>query len=1554
MLTRSQVFKQYLEDTSSSTPTEASTDFTSSESEESTIRSSQHTSLRTFAAPIRMEEADAAVAASLRKRLERIYSKLQRSRDKLSRQKDEESPSTSDYEVLKQTQSMLESQQKDQEKLSAELYDLETNPTAISEDELKSEEYESIMATAVKDCRYLLSQRSIYSNCQSLESVLRGLTSAYEATPDNDHKVTVDRVLLKTQELEADLHASLMNEEEELRGRANATLERAYAIQARVSGARVTEVKPTLKGVGHSKSNVKLKYIDIPSFSGKTEDWLPFKRVFSKAVHNNDELDEDTKLTYLVQAMADSRVQAAFAERLDEDGAYKKFMAELESQHDKPRWMHRRYCENMRTLTTNAHTREGMKTLINEVNVILNGFIRLKGENCRQILTSMVEAVMDAETRALWNQRTDKQKTTPPIEELLQFMNDQADQLEDKPGSAPIKHSLSERKGKYQQGYKFKGSTHNSVRTLPTSGPKGSQQQPRQSQQQHSQPRQPFTKNTASCVLCQEGHHLFYCPTFEGYSVPQRKEYVMSSKLCLNCLKPHHVAHDCHSSYRCKASNCGRKHNTLLHEERPAAQPQVNHQSNTLVHSDESDDDQVEECLLMTSQVDLTGPTGKTITVRALLDGGSTLSILSNKIMKFLHLEKTGGHVSIAGVAAQSTQKQHPLAKVRLSSNFRKDWSKKITVAGMDKVTRTLPLQAAASVRELEHLKDLTLADNHFDQPGRIDLLLGQNILKHLFMTGKKTGSDNQPEALLTVFGWTIQGGYTPSHQGSNLSAITHVISTSEDSPTTDQLLSRFYEIEEPAIYELEKTPNEIMVENHYQETHSFDEQQHRYMVRLPKSDAESGLGESKTQALNRARANERSLIRKGKLEDFNKVMKEYVDMEHAQLVNGRVHQSKIYYMPIHAVFKDSSSTKVRAVFDASAKSTNGKSLNDLLAVGPTLHPTLSQIILKFRTYRVAISADVTKMYREVVLHPEDRSLHRFIWRNSQQQEWQEYEMQRVTFGVAASPYLAIKSMQQAALDFGEEYPKAQWHITHSFYVDDLMGGADSPQEAINLFNELRHILSQASFHLKKWRSGSSEVLKKIVSDIQEKLPTQDLVDMTSAKYPKALGLTWDSHKDKMATCVNVPPSYSTTKSGIVGDIAKTFDILGWLAPAILPMKLLYRDLARAKIGWEEEVNEEFRERHRKWREQLHVLEEVQLPRHYFEKKMPTSVELHGFADASKEAYGAVVYIRATYARGPPSVHLVISKSKVTPPQPRTIPELELCGAKLLAQLVTTTRQTLEVPLQDVYAYSDSTVVLAWLDGQPRKDKVFISNRIASTINLLPPKTWNFVPTTQNPADAASRGLTALELKRHTLWWNGPPWLKTQPVRFPTHPQETARLLQKEKEDSGQEVVLAVVTQHHFEQRFNSYGKLVRTTCWMLRFVNSKDKPSEKYLTSIEGIAATKRLVRRSQERSFPEELKQLTASPPKDLSRKSSILVVKPIVNDGVLQIGGRLNHTSLPDYQKHPTILSSKDVFTQLLFLSYHHQLGHCGPSVLLAHAANIYYVVGGRKLSRSICSK
>ena len=194
----------------------------------------------------------------------------------------------------------------------------------MAEDEHKSDEFDHNMSTAVRDCQHLMSQRTVYRDTLALESAVRGLTTAYDASPENDHKVALDLVLLRSKELENDLLTSLMSEEEELRGRANSILERSTTIQGRVSGVKASDVKPLIKGSSALKSNVKLKYIDIPSFSGKTEDWLPFKRLFYKAVHQNDDLDDDTRMTYLVQAMLDPRIKADFSERMDEEGAYQR------------------------------------------------------------------------------------------------------------------------------------------------------------------------------------------------------------------------------------------------------------------------------------------------------------------------------------------------------------------------------------------------------------------------------------------------------------------------------------------------------------------------------------------------------------------------------------------------------------------------------------------------------------------------------------------------------------------------------------------------------------------------------------------------------------------------------------------------------------------------------------------------------------------------------------------------------------------------------------------------------------------------------------------------------------------------------------------------------------------------------------------------------------------------------------------------------------------------------------------------------------------------------
>ena len=327
-------------------------------------------------------------------------------------------------------------------------------------------------------------------------------------------------------------------------------------------------------------------------------------------------------------------------------------------------------------------------------------------------------------------------------------------------------------------------------------------------------------------------------------------------------------------------------------------------------------------------------------------------------------------------------------------------------------------------MRSLPHLKDLKLADTQFDSPGKIDILLGQDIWQDLFLPGEVAGPPGTPTAWLTVFGWVIMGNYSMDGSVTTKPASVHAITASADQDSDDHL-SKFWKLEEPPQSQQLLTPEEKKVEEHFDATHTFVQSAGRYMVSLPRREEAVPLGESKTRALSRARANERSLLNKGTWERFQEVIQVYLTLDHAQPVSSEeVNRPSAlsYYMPMHGVYKDSSTTtKLTVVFDASAKTTSHHSLNDSLAIGPTLYPALDKILIKFRTYPVAVSGDISKMYREVLLHPEDRHYHRFIWRAEVNQPWQEYMMSRVTFGVAASPYLAVKALQQAAKDFGGE-----------------------------------------------------------------------------------------------------------------------------------------------------------------------------------------------------------------------------------------------------------------------------------------------------------------------------------------------------------------------------------------------------------------------------------------------------------------------------------------------------------------------------------------------------
>ena len=1338
----------------------------------------------------------------------------------------------------------------------------------------------------------------------------------------------------------------------------NSTLEmdhplRAEAKQHRAGLAAIRATAPDEKPpiiIKGDERDQDLPKTSIKKFTGGLAEWHAFWGRFNGAVHMNPSIKEHKKLALLTDLVADPALHDFMVTVNDgEPGRYQEAVDYLTGRFHRPRELHSIHCSRLATLQPIKGTPEQLSAAADAVHSAVCGIRRSGFTSIDEIATSLVAPILPDQIRQLWENRTETQEGVPNIDEWITFVRQKATQADKCQKPATVEVTSSYRRNlqepKKERGYKKpkqEGKVYLAASQPSEGGPRPSKQ----------------TTSTCkvSCGLCAQMHYVFACSKFLDMGVGDRKAHVQSASLCSNCLRPGHKAGNCSSSYRCRLCKAG--HNTLLHID-SAVVP-----VNTVCVETHTPRLQ-KEGLLMTSQVKLTGPTGQTSVVTALLDSGAGVSVVSKRVMKSLQLQTLDEWLTVTGIEGPGNSIPRPTAWVTVSS-LTEDWGRAVRVAVMPKVTADLPRSHLQVVRELPHLRDLSpLADPLFHVPKRVDLLLDVSFLDDAMLPEKIAGPKGTPSAWRTTLGWCVMGNYSPESLTCNRPALSVFAASPGEEVGLDQQLTRFWTQEELVVNHKLLSTAEKEIQDHFARTHQYSFQEQRYSVTLPRRPGGLPLGESRTRAERQFMANELALVRKGQWESFQEVMGEYMSLGHARMLTKAelcVPLQETYYLPIHAVYKQSSSTtKLRIVFDASSQTTSGASLNDILAPGPTLHPNLDQILMKFRSYQVAVSGDISKMFREVELCPQDRNLHRFLWRPDKTGCIGDYQMNRVTFGVTSSPYVAVRVLQQTAEDFSEPDSQAHWHIHHSMYVDDLLAGAETVEEAVQLFLDLRKVLSKGGFELRKWRSSSPLVLDQIPIALQETIPEQDMVDRHSASYPKTLGIAWNSRSDVMAAQVQLPESFSSTKRGVSSDTAKSFDVLGWLAPFMLRMKVLFQDMWREKVDWDTPLKEESVARHRQWREELPILRDIHLPRCYYNQGERVLVELHGFADASTLAYAAVVYARAVYGDGTVSSRLVVAKTKVAPLKTVSIPRLELCGAVLLSELLVATSRALKVPKEHLHGWIDSTAALGWLRNCPSRYKTYVANRIALAADNVDPGIWQHVSTNDNPADCASRGLSADELKHHHLWWHGPPWLLTDPVPDSAQPRAVVLdpdLLKEEKEVAIHTITTKVVG--GWEGRFNCYKTLLHATALAFQFCRillstkpGKIKVTASQLTLQQLEEAEEFLYKQSQQRSFAKELSRLTATTPQPVRKDSRLKAVNPFIHKkGLMLVGGRLGKSHVSSLQAHPVILSSSDWLTKLLFKHYHYMLCHCGPTLLLAHTATFLYVVAARKLAKSVC--
>lgn len=445
-------------------------------------------------------------------------------------------------------------------------------------------------------------------------------------------------------------------------------------------------------------------------------------------------------------------------------------------------------------------------------------------------------------------------------------------------------------------------------------------------------------------------------------------------------------------------------------------------------------------------------------------------------------------------------------------------------------------------------------------------------------------------------------------------------------------------------------------------------------------------------------------------------------------------------------------------MFNASCTTNNGISLNDVQLVGEKLQPDLASLLLGFRFHRVAMTADIKKMYRQIEVHPDDRKYQKIFWRDSPNEELLSYELNTVTYGQAAAPHCAVRALQQCAIDHAKEYPLASKHVLNCFYMDDYLGGGDSVEEAKKIRFQLDCLLEKGGFELSKWCSNVLEMGNLDETKLRDGIPCEE------KETTSVLGLHWSPTEDEFIFKLSPIESKPTwTKRQILSEIGKLYDPNGFVAPFIMSAKLIVQQIWKIHGDWDEPVPQEINDNWNAIIGAVPKLNDIKIPR-WLATNQNYSSELHGFCDASQDAYAAVIYVRTPYVdSGRLNYHcqLVKAKTRVAPlSKPTTIPRMELNGALLLAKLMQYVQEAFQDRIGCSYYWCDSQIVLRWIKKHPSQLKTYVANRISDIQDSSDVENWYYVPTGENPSDLATRHYD-LFFNKKQYWFNGPDFLKT-------------------------------------------------------------------------------------------------------------------------------------------------------------------------------------------------
>lgn len=1251
--------------------------------------------------------------------------------------------------------------------------------------------------------------------------------------------------------------------------------------------------------LNNSKNEIRLPRIEVPKFDGEINKWPEFRELFCTMIHDNKKLNDVQRIQYLKTHVCGSAAEVI-----------KHFQVNANNYSSAWNLLNRRYNNkkllinnNLKRLLTQRYIREDksneIKTLLDTTKEIIYS-LKNYGENVsawNSIIVFIITQRLPNETLSLWEQQCGNEIEIASFEEMENFLENRFRTLE-----------TIERK---QNNRPFQKSSH--VRAHVST-----------------------TEDGKKCSICgKQCVSIFKCKMYKSMNVQERFARINSLKLCNICLKEH-VTRDCKTNWQCHI--CKGKHNTSLHAETTTA-------ANANCSSNGSGN-----VLLATAIINVLSPNGHVFKYRALIDQGSMSSFATEKVIQQLSCARDHDTTLISGIGGR-TQKSNGSAKISFYSIYNDQRLFHTNVLILPKLTSWLP---AASDDLRKEYETYELADPSFYVAGKIDIILGADVYKDILL------NEVHKKSLLaqkTLLGWILSGTL---REGTNSIHNSFMIVTADIDNKVSEVLQKFWETEEKVTPINNWSLEEIECEKHYVENTHRD-RNGRYVCRLPFRSIKK-LGRSRHIAVSNMLQLEKRFRKNPILKTkYVQCMREYIALGHA--VPARAHENYFlrkqddeiiydcYYMPHLAVFKENSTTtKTRVVFNASSKTSNGKSLNDILMVGPVIQRDVVEKITRFRLHKYVFICDVEKMYRQIKMHKKDWDFQRFVWRENEQDDMQDYCLTTDTFGAASAPFTAIRTLKQIAIDNKQSHPVVAEILEDECYMDDIHYGNNTIEQVVAGRDELRTVLKSAGFELRKWSANRTTVLSGLPSEIIE---PEDIKGF--------MGLLWNSSTDEFSyPCVDLGTNAKFTKRELLTSVAKIYDPLGWVQPIIITAKILMQDTWKTGLNWDDPLSDGLTEQWKICRENLQKINLVKIPRWVKFGQGKTRIELHGFSDASQKAYGAVIYLRVISKEFGICVHQMMAKSRVAPLKILTIPRLELKGALLLADLMQKVANSTNWNNTSIFAWIDSKVALCWIKSPPTKWKPFVRNRVNAIQSMIPPGRWNYVRTDENPADLVSRGCDYLTLHSSTLWFKGPSWLSTTiNLEYPD-----LTIGDEIKEEVGLEEQR--VTQcnsamfepnqcNDFLNKYSSFDHLCLIVSWIIRFTKKCRKiPVETatYITLPESNAARIFILTMIQSIAFKKDMADLKLN---KLSKQSKIINLNPFIDsDGLLRVGGRISNASIPFDQRHPIILPDRGNYISAIVHDAHFKTLHGGKQATLGFLRRTYWILNGSRTVKSIINK